>query len=334
MRTSRILTFFAVATATLAAESPQRPWTTTVLHDPNAWPHAESDVHIQVIPAGLRVEVAATRSFAIAATSPLTLPRDFGRLRVVVRETGGGARWFVRLYGALREPDEHRTVGLAQDETATGERVFELDPRARTRTEAPLQLQLGVEGEPGAHTVFEQLEFLPALRRTNCTPRTIFQPHQKDIAAVELMPNLPEPYTLADWREKAVAYDRLVFDFKAQGEFLPLVWLDDSRINVDRPTFGLPSYVGAPQQARSLTNSQEGITCIGAVLGATLVGIDKSRQEHDYPAMCEAWFNTANGMNLVLNRQRDAAGASFWSEIFPHIAFYGLADLSLLQSLR
>ena len=65
---------------------------------------------------------------------------------------------------------------------------------------------------------------------------------------------------------------------------------------------------------------------MGAVLGATLVGIDKSRQEHDYVAMCEAWFNTQNGMNLVLNRQQDGTGGSFWYELFPHIVFYALAD--------
>jgi hypothetical protein len=46
---------------------------------------------------------------------------------------------------------------------------------------------------------------------------------------------------------------------------------------------------------------------MGAVLGATLAGIDKSHQEHDYAAMCEAWFNTANRMNLVLNRQNASA---------------------------
>jgi len=183
-----------------------------------------------------------------------------------------------------------------------------------------------VEGKPGAFTVFEDVAFLPALVRTNRSPRRFFQPGQKDIAAVEWMPNLPEPFEVIDWREKARAYDRFVFDFHATGEFLPLVWLDESRINMDRPTFGLPSYVGAPDQRQGLTNSQEGITCMGAVLGATLVGIDKSRQEHDYVEMCEAWFNSRNGMNLVLNRQRDSAGGSFWYELFPHIVFYALAD--------
>ncbi len=303
-----------------------RPWTPSLLHDLNNWPHSENAARISATPRGLRVEVSAGRTFAIGAMSELALPSDFGRIRAVVAETGRGAKWFVRLYGELREPGQPRTVGIAQDEISTGERIFEVDPRVRTRVDAPLQLQLGVEGEPGAYAVFENVEFLAAPQRANRPPRKFRQIGQKDIAAVELMPNLPEPYQLVDWREKALAYDRLVFNFKASGEFLPLVWLDDSQININRTTFGLPSYVSSPHQVRGMTNSQEGVTCLGAVLGATLAGIDKSRQEHDYVAMCEAWFNTANGMNLVLNRQRDFAGGSFWYELFPHIVFYGLVD--------
>jgi hypothetical protein len=303
-----------------------RPWTSALLHQIEAWPHSETAACIAAAPAGLRVQVPKGRQFAIAAASDLALPENLGRIRMAVGEAGGGAKWFVRIYGTLREHDRNLTVAIAEGEEWSGERVFELDPRMRTRPEAPVQLQLGVEGEPGAYAVFRAVEFLPAVQRLNRGPRKFFQKGQKDVAAVELMPNLPEPYELIDWREKALAYDRLAFSFKAAGEFLPLIWLDDSRINFDATTFGLPSYVGNPNQAKGVTNSQEGITCIGAVLGATLAGIDKTRQEHDYVAMCEAWFNRANGMDLVLNRQRDFGGGSFWYELFPHIAFYGLAD--------
>jgi hypothetical protein len=240
----------------------------------------------------------------------LTLPADLGRVRVRVAELGGGATWFVRLYGELRIPGDRRTVGLAQDETATGERVFALDPRFRRLPEAPLQFQLGVEGAPGAFVVFEDVAFLSAAPRPNVHPRTFVQPGQKDIPAVELMPNLPEPYEMIDWRQKARAYDRFVFDFAARGEFLPLVWLDEARINMDAPTFGLPSYVGDVRLPADRNGAQEGITCMGAVLGATLAGIDKRAQTHDYVAMCEAWCNVKNGMNLVLNLQRQGTGGS------------------------
>jgi hypothetical protein len=290
------------------------------------WPHSERDAHILPTPQGLRVEVVEGRKYAIAAASGMGLPQDTGRIRVRIAEIGGGARWFIRIFGELRHPGENHTLHLSQEDTTAGERVFNVDPRLLRMRDKPLQLQLGVEGATGAFALFEDVAFLPATKRANCQTRTVFQRGQKDIAAVELMPNLPEPFELIDWHEKARAYDRFVFNFKAQGEFLPLAWLDDSHINIDRPTFGLPSYVGTPDQARGLTNSQEGVTCMGAVLGATLVGVDKSRQDHDYVDMCEAWFNTKNGLNLVLNRQKQETGDSFWYEMFTHIVFYALAD--------
>jgi len=309
-----------------AVNPPLRTWSSDLLRDPVHWPHAARDSRIVAGPTGLRVEVVAKRRFAIAATSGLGLPRDLGRIRVRVAETGGEATWFLRLYGELRERGKRRTVGIAQDEPTAGDYVFPIDPRLRQRPEAPVQLQLGVEGPPGAFVIFQDVAFLPAVSRPNRRIRQFFQPGQKDIAAVERMPNLPEPLELIDWREKARAYDRFVFDLRAEGQFLPLVWLDESHINVDRTTFGMPSYVGDPHRSPRHTGAQEGITCMGAVLGATLVGIDKRRAEHDYVGMCEAWFNSRNGLNLVLNLQQQETGGSFWYEIWPQIVFCALAD--------
>jgi hypothetical protein len=309
-----------------AAEPPLRPWNRDWLHEAAAWPHSEQDSRILVTSRGLRVEVAAGRRFAIAANSRLSLPRDMGQVHVRVAEVAGGARWFVRLYGELRQPGEARTAAIAQDEAAAGPRDFEIDPRLWQLRDAPLQLQLGVEGPPGAFAVFDDVAFLPAARRPNRRPRSFFQPGQKDIAAVELMPNLPEPFEVIDWREKARAYDRFVFDSRARGEFLPLVWLDESHLNTAGPTFGLPSYVGDPRGGAGRKGAQEGITCMGAVLGATLAGLDKTRQDHDYVSMCEAWFNSRNGLNLVLNLQQQETGGSFWYELWPHVVLYALAD--------
>jgi hypothetical protein len=320
------LTLLAVCLLTAANDLQARTWSDDLLHDPAAWPHSEQHARIASTPLGLRVEVVEERKEARVAASDLTLPQDMGRIRVRVAEVGGGARWFIRLHGELRRPGDKHNLHLARDEAVAGEQMFDIDPRLCHLRGQALQLQLGVAGAPGAFAVFEKVAFLPAPQQPNRQPRTVFQPGQQDLATVELMPNLPEPFELIDWREKARAYDRFVFDFHAQGEFLPLVWLDDSRINLERPTFGLPSYVGAPHQAQGKANSQEGLTCMGAVLGATLVGVDKSRQEHDYVDMCEAWFNTKNGLNLVLNNQRGGAGGSFWYEMFTHIVFYALAD--------
>ncbi len=149
------------------------------------------------------------------------------------------------------------------------------------------------------------------------------RPEQIAIPRVEQMPNIPRPFKMKDWRAHAVAYDRFVFDPDAKGEFLPLLWWDDSRINIDRRAFGLPSYVGAPNAKGA---NHEGITCMGAVLAATIAGIDKTKGEHNWVLMCEAYYSRRNGQNLVLNRTSAGTGASFWYELWPHVLFYGLAD--------
>ena len=146
---------------------------------------------------------------------------------------------------------------------------------------------------------------------------------QVAIPRVEQMPSIPQPFKMKDWRALAVAYDQFAFDFEARGEFLPLIWWNDGRRNVGRRTFGLPSYVGAPNATGS---NHEGITCMGAVLGATVAGIDKSAGEYNWVLMCEEYFNKANGQNLVLNRTSAGTGGSFWYELWPHVLFYALAD--------
>jgi len=61
-----------------------------------------------------------------------------------------------------------------------------------------------------------------------------------------------------------------VFDLNAKGQYLPLVWVDNNSINYSGPRFGLSTVVGTP-----LTNPNEAINCIPAVVGAALAGIDK-----------------------------------------------------------
>ena len=160
----------AAAQVASVAEESVRDWDSRLLQEANAWPHAEKDARIVPTPRGLRVEVVERRTFAIAAASRLTLPADTGIIRVRVAEIGGGARWFVRLYGEMRQPGKHHTTAIAQDETGLGELAFPLDPRLRTLPEAPIQLQLGVEGAPGAWAVFEEVVFLPAPQRANRAP--------------------------------------------------------------------------------------------------------------------------------------------------------------------
>lgn len=313
------ITFAITALALLQSAAPGGE-VVSVLDRRDLWPPPAPGAVFSVAHSGLVVTVPAGRGHAIAATRAAVLP-PFGRVRVRADSVSTGALWFVRISGELREAGRPRTVGLAEKESAPGEHVISVDPRMRTRLDAPIHIQLGVEGPPGAAVRFSEVALLPPPLRANVV-RGAGQAGQRNLATVEQMPNLPQPYEMIDWRAKAEAFDGLAFDFKAAGEYLPLVWRDESRVNIDRPAFGLPSYVGGLRR----DGAQEGVTCLGAVLGATVAGIDKSAQEQDYVGMCEAWFNRTNGQRLVLNNLQGGTGGSFWYEVFPSIVFAAIAD--------
>lgn len=138
------------------------------------------------------------------------------------------------------------------------------------------------------------------------------------------MPNRPEPFKLKDFKTVARGYDQLAFDFNAKGEHLPVIWWDDTKINLPIRTFGMPSYVGKNQPHEG--EDHEAITTIGAVLGATVGGIDKSAGEHNWVDMCSAYFNTKTGQNVVLNNIATETGKTYWYETFPQILFNALVD--------
>ncbi len=160
------------------------------------------------------------------------------------------------------------------------------------------------------------------------TPITAPAEQQNQIDRVELAPNLPEPYCMRDWKAVATGYDQLAFDLNTQGEHLPLIWLDDNHININSTGFGIATYVGDYRTINEIKGARvyESIATMGSVLGATLIGIDKTLGEYNWVQMCEAFYCTANEEYLVLNKPVDRSGSSFWYETFPHIMFYSLAE--------
>lgn len=139
------------------------------------------------------------------------------------------------------------------------------------------------------------------------------------IDRVEAMPAMPEPYILRDWRQVALDLDALLFDLDREGRYLPVAWWVDDPNHEGRVTFGLPAYIGWPLRDFP-PETFDTITCLGAVLGATLVGVDKTdHYGHDWVRMCEAYFSSANGQNLYLNNLAGATGNTFWYELLPGI---------------
>lgn len=159
---------------------------------------------------------------------------------------------------------------------------------------------------------------------------------QRAVVQIERMPDHPYPLKIRDWKRVAREYDALVFDLDPAGQ-APLVWLDTARRNFDAVGFGLYS---SAWEARGGPGSRggefhEAINTIAAVLGATLVGIDKSHQYgQNWVRMCRNYFNRANGWNVFANfttPQPTASGGQhareFWYHLYPNILFFQLASL-------
>lgn len=146
---------------------------------------------------------------------------------------------------------------------------------------------------------------------------------QISIGRIEAMPVTPSPYFMRDWKGVARGYDSLVFNTTMQGQYLPLSRTYSASVNYPGQTsFGLQSYVGGP------LGNGEGVNCIPAVVGATLAGIDKSKQNgRDWVLMCREWFNKANGQNVYLNSPGSTTGNDWWYETMPNVFFYQLYNL-------
>lgn len=155
------------------------------------------------------------------------------------------------------------------------------------------------------------------------------------VARVEAMPNRPKPYALKDWRQTALDFDRYVFDHSANGEFLPFVWDDKAGRNFPEPTFGLYTAIGDVREGPAVNNGEnhEALGALGAILGATLVGIDKSDQNgRNYVRMTRNYFNRDNGWNVIMNFTNKGAhigggyGNDYWYEVYNNVLFYAVAN--------
>jgi hypothetical protein len=146
-------------------------------------------------------------------------------------------------------------------------------------------------------------------------------PQQLVIPRIDQMPNRPSPYLMRNWKQVAVGYDSLVFNFDLTGTYLPLVWLNTNPDNYpETNSFGLHTVVGT-----TVPGSAEAINCLPAVIGATLSGVDKSNQNgYNWALMCQEWFNKRPSQNVYKNHPVDDMGDDWWYETMPNVFFYQL----------
>ena len=154
------------------------------------------------------------------------------------------------------------------------------------------------------------------------TPGTYAQ--QIVIPRIDQMPNQPAPYLMRDWKQVAQGYDALVFDLDRTGQYLPLIWRVLNTVNYpEHESFGLATVVGTPR-----IGSSEAINVLPALVGATLVGVDKRNQNgENWVLMAEEYFNRRPEENVYLNLPVTQSGDDWWYETMPNVFFYQLYDL-------
>lgn len=146
---------------------------------------------------------------------------------------------------------------------------------------------------------------------------------QTDINRIEMMPNEPSQFFIRDWDEVAMLYDSFVYDIQKTGLYLPLVSIQSSGVNYPQhAAYGLKTYVG------SSSIGKEAINILPSLVGATLVGIDKSNQfDQNWVLMSQDFFNKNNGELLYLNNPSTSSGNDWWYDLMPNLYFYQLYEL-------
>ena len=159
---------------------------------------------------------------------------------------------------------------------------------------------------------------------------------QITIDRISSMPDQPEPYKMLDWKEKAINFDQYVFNANQKGEFLPFIWTDSSLRNIHQKTFGLYTVIGDVRQGpKGNKEFHEALNSMGALMGAGLVGIDKTNQNGvNYVKMIQNYFNKDNGWNIMMNNTNPQVallgggyGRDWWYDVVPNVLFYALCDL-------
>lgn len=173
-----------------------------------------------------------------------------------------------------------------------------------------------------------------------CSPKEGFfgnEITQASISRIDSMPDMPSSYKMLDWKEKARTYDKFIFDWKNQSKVGPLIWLDDSRRNINQTTFGLYTAIKDIRQGKDANNGEfhESLNSLAAILGAGLVGIDKTNQDgYNYVKMVQNYFNSDNGWNIMMNNTNPSIaqlgggyGRDWWYDVLPNALYYAVCDV-------
>jgi len=167
-----------------------------------------------------------------------------------------------------------------------------------------------------------------------CGINAAAQVKQQKIARVDQMPNLPKPFEIIDYKKLAIKFDSTVYDFNAKGKFWPLIWKEDSKKNYPQTVVGMYTAMGDVRQGPNHNKGMfhEALATMGATLGGSLVGIDKSNQQNlDYVGMLKNYFNKDTGWDIMMNNTCPEVallgggyGRDWWYDVYPNLLFYAV----------
>ncbi|RZJ78690.1 MAG: hypothetical protein EOO47_13055 [Flavobacterium sp.] len=159
---------------------------------------------------------------------------------------------------------------------------------------------------------------------------------QLNLNRVDEMADLPQPLQIIDWKLMSKQFDQKIYDFNAKGEYWPMVWMENNNNNFKQPAMGMYTAVGDVRQG--LQNHKgmfhEAMANMGAVLGASLVGIDKSNQNGmNFTGMLKNYFNSDTKWNIMMNNTAPEVallgggyGRDWWYDVYPNLMFYAIYE--------
>lgn len=172
---------------------------------------------------------------------------------------------------------------------------------------------------------------------SSCNQETSDPVAQTSIPRIDQMPELPQPLKIIDWRQKALQFDSLAFDFDNTAAMGPYIWLDSAKRNIDQVTFGLFTVIGDVRQGPGKYNGEfhEALTTLNSLVSAGLLGIDKTSQHgYNFVKMSQNYFNSDTEWNIVMNNTNPEVamagggyGRDWWYDVYPNVLYYGVAAL-------
>lgn len=151
------------------------------------------------------------------------------------------------------------------------------------------------------------------------------------VGVIAGFPSDPQPAGSFDWHQRAVDFDAFAYDWSDRGDYTT-IRTDATGVNLPdgESTYKMPAYFGDTRIAGLAGDgNQEAVTQIASVVGASLVGVNKSDQDgRNYVDMLRTFFHPDQGVASNTPSASSAApgSASIWYRTTANILYYMLGD--------